>query len=35
MNEFEQSVRETPIDKVNWNQLSEEWCVDLSVSFIR
>lgn len=35
MNEFEQSVRETPIDKVNWDQLSEEWCVDLSIEFIR
>ena len=34
-NEFEQSVRETPIDKVNWDQLSEEWCADLSIEFIR
>lgn len=35
MNEFEQSVRETPIDKVNWDQISEEWCRDLSIEFIR
>ena len=35
MNEFEQSVRETPIDKVNWDQISEDLHADLSESFIR
>ena len=36
MTAFERSVRETPIDKVNWDQLSEHvWSKDLSISFIR
>lgn len=35
MNEFEQSVRETPIDKVNWDQISKDLYADLSIEFIR
>ena len=35
MNEFEQSVRETPIDKVNWDQISKDQYADLSIEFIR
>ena len=36
MTVFERSVRETPIDKVNWDQISEHvWSKDLSISFIR
>ena len=36
MTAFERSIRKTPIEKVNWDQLSEHvWSKELSISFIR